>query len=190
MQANQHLTNNLHCSMYSEPGSDRSGSIWGCNASFRSPLIRSNLCPYFILAMSIVAVAISSPYLFVNKLAEHQEQLVCVEWWNEGFKDLSLKSYTLSLFIVFYCVPFFLLTILYSIVVFKLKSQKIPDEQSRNTEEQRAKRNRNVLKMSVAIVLGFALCWLPWSVMHLLGMFVWGGIHCGIVSYDTVFYFL
>ena len=36
----------------------------------RSPLIRSKLCPFFILATWIVAVAISSPYLFAKELFE------------------------------------------------------------------------------------------------------------------------
>ena len=36
----------------------------------RSPLIRSKLCPFFILATWIVAVPISSPYLFAKELVE------------------------------------------------------------------------------------------------------------------------
>ena len=36
----------------------------------RSPLIRSKLCPFFILATWIVAVLISSPYLFAKELVE------------------------------------------------------------------------------------------------------------------------
>ena len=47
---------------------------------------------------------------------------------------------------IFY-IPVALLTILYSISLVKVKSQKTSGEQSANTEEQRAKRNRNVLKI-------------------------------------------
>ena len=36
----------------------------------RSPLIRSKLCPFFILATWMVAVAFNSPYLFSIKLVE------------------------------------------------------------------------------------------------------------------------
>ena len=39
----------------------------------RSPLIRSKLCPFFILATWIVAVAVSSPHLFANELVESPE---------------------------------------------------------------------------------------------------------------------
>ena len=34
----------------------------------RSPLIRSKLCPFFILATWIVAVAVNSPFFFANEL--------------------------------------------------------------------------------------------------------------------------
>ena len=37
----------------------------------RSPLIRSKLCPFFILATWIVAGAVSSPYVFAAKLVEN-----------------------------------------------------------------------------------------------------------------------
>ena len=40
----------------------------------RSPLIRSKLCPFFILATWIVAVAVSSPYLFTFELVEYPER--------------------------------------------------------------------------------------------------------------------
>ena len=43
----------------------------------RSPLISSKLCPFFILATWIVAIAVNSTELFVSKLVEYAEKLVC-----------------------------------------------------------------------------------------------------------------
>ena len=45
----------------------------------RSPLIRSKLCPFFILATWIVAVAVNSPYLFAIEIVEPRGNLV----WSE-----------------------------------------------------------------------------------------------------------
>ena len=56
---------------------------------------------------------------------------------------------------------------LYAIILYKLKTQKIPGERTVNAEEQRTKMNRNVLKMAIAIVLGFILCWVPLSIIVL-----------------------
>ena len=47
----------------------------------RSPLIRSKLCPLFVLATWIVAVAVTSPYLFANEPSRRipRGNLVCFE---------------------------------------------------------------------------------------------------------------
>ena len=109
---------------------------------FRSPIISSKLCHFYILATWIVAMAAFSPTLFALKLVENPGKLAC-EWrWNEAFgESSSVGNYFLALYVVFYFIPIALLVILYSIIVFKLKSQKIPGEQSANAEQQRVKRN-------------------------------------------------
>ena len=61
-----------------------------------------------------------------------------------------------------------LLTIRYSIIVIKLKSQAHLGEQSANTQQQRDRRNRNVLQMSIAIMLVFVICLLPSTTIALI----------------------
>ena len=123
----------------------------------RSPLISPKLCPFFILATWMLAIAIYSPMLVNFKLVQHPDKLDCGLFFKETFS----KNYFLTLSVLFFYIPFGLIIVLYSIMFLKLKSKKIPGEQSFNIEEQRAKRQRNVLKMVIAIVFGFALCWLP-----------------------------
>ena len=59
----------------------------------RSPLISSKLCPIFILATWIVAMAFFSPYLFAVKLVEYPGGLACGLHWNEAFGGSSSISY-------------------------------------------------------------------------------------------------
>ena len=128
----------------------------------RSPLIRSKLCPFFILATWIVAVAVSSPRLFAIELVESPEGTWCVSRWKKSFGESSSRaSFLLAYYILFTCIPVLLLVILYSIIVIKLKTQVHPGEQSANSQQQRDRRNRNVLQMSIAIVTVFVFCWLP-----------------------------
>ncbi|CAH3187146.1 unnamed protein product [Porites evermanni] len=135
----------------------------------RSPLIRSKLCPFFILAPWIVAVVVSSPYLFTVELAEYPEGNWCVLKWEKAFgESSSLASFLLACCILFIYIPVLLLVILYSIIVIKLKTQAHPGEQSANSQQQRDRRNRNVLQMSIAIVTVFVLCWLPYSINGLI----------------------
>ena len=135
----------------------------------RSPLIRSKLCPFFILATWIVAAAVSSPLLFAYELVEYPEGNWCVTKWKKAFGESSSSaSFLLAFSILFTYIPVLLLVILYSIIVIKLKTQAHPGEQSANTQQQRNRRNRNVLQMSIAIVTVFVFCWLPYSTHFLI----------------------
>ena len=128
----------------------------------RSALIRYKLCPFFILATWIVAVAVNSPDLFTLELVEYLEGTGCVMEWEKAFGEASsFESFILAYYILFIYIPVLLLVILYSIIVIKLKTQVHPGEQSANTQQQRNRRNRNVLQMSIAIVTVFVFCWLP-----------------------------
>ena len=135
----------------------------------RSPLIRSKLCPFFILTTWIVAVAFNSPDLFTYKLVEYPEGTWCVLKWKKAFgESSSFASFVLAYYILFIYIPVLLLVILYSIIVIKLKTQAHPGEQSANSQQQRDRRNRNVLQMSIAIVTVFVFCWLPYSINFLI----------------------
>ena len=136
----------------------------------RSPLIRSKMmCLFFILATWIVAVAVSSPYLFANDLDESPEGTWCVTRWKKAFgESSSYASFLVAKHILFICIPVLFLVILYPIIVIKLMTQAHPGEPSANNQQQRKRRNRNVLQMSIAIVTVFVLCWLPLSINFLI----------------------
>ena len=141
---------------------DRFGAVF---FPLRSPLISLKRCRFFILATWIIAMAIWCPDLFAAKVVEFPERLACVLDWNDTFgESLSFKNFTSVMQVVTVYVPFVFIAILYSAITLKIKSQKIPGEQSTNTRVKHLKRERNVRKLSVAIVLGFALCWLPFSI--------------------------
>ena len=140
----------------------------------RPPLISSKLCPFFILATWIVAGAVFSPDLIALKLVEHPGGFVCSMKWNDVFgESSSLQNYFVAIFVVLLYTPLVLITLLYVIIYVKLKSQKIPGTGSINAERQRLRRERNVLKMAVAVVSGFAVCWLPFSIITLVSYFRW-----------------
>ena len=133
----------------------------------RSPLINSKRCRFYILATWIIAIAIFCPNLFAWKVVEFPEGLsrACVRDWNDAFgESSSFKSFSLVMQVVFVYVPLVFIVIVYSAITLKIKSQKIPGQQSTHIREKQLKRERKVLKLSVAIVLGFALCWLPLSI--------------------------
>ena len=127
----------------------------------RSPLIRSKLCPFFISAMWIIAGAVSLPHLFTFQLVEHSGEIRCQRRWKKAFgESSSLTDFLLPYCVLLIFIPVMLLVILYSIILVKLKRRAHPC-QSVNTQQHRKRQNRNVLQMSIAIVLVFVSCWLP-----------------------------
>ena len=160
----------------------------------RSQLISTKLCRFFILATWIVAMAIYSPHLFTFKLAKYRGGLVCLQQWNEVFGEtLSQPNYFLAVYIVIIYIPLVLIAILHLAILLKLNSQKIPGEQSVNAREQRVKRERNVLKMSIAIVLVFTICWLPFTIYVLLFFFPTDSTmisSCGFQYFRSISFFL
>lgn len=158
----------------------------------RSPIISSKLCFFFVLVTWVVAMAINSPYLFAFRLVEYQERLACKRRWKEAFGGTSSEAnYFLGRYVVLFYIPLVLITILYTIIVFKLKSQKFPSEQPADAVEMRAKRNRKVLKLAIAIVSGFTVCWIPASILILLKFFEWDrGLPSGISSYWYIALFI
>ncbi|XP_020617891.1 substance-K receptor-like [Orbicella faveolata] len=155
----------------------------------RYPLISSKLCPFFILATWIVAMAVLSPYLFALKTFEYRGGLGCRMHWNEVFgESSSFKNYFAAILVVFLCFPLVMIAILYIIIYCKLKSQKIPGEQSAHAEaEQRRQGKRNVLKMAIAIVAGFGICWLPLIIRYFLDFFASDMIRsCGFQYFSSV----
>ena len=150
----------------------------------RSPLISSKLCPFFILATWIIAMAVRSPYLFAANLVEYSGRLMCWLRWKEVFRESSsYDNYLVSILIIIHLIPLVLIVILYITIYIKLKSQKIPGEQSANARKQRQQRERNVLKMSIAIVLGFAVCWLPYFIFCFFLIFASDKWSCGFAYF-------
>ena len=159
----------------------------------RSPLFSSKLCPFFILATWIVGIATIVPELFAYKLVKYSRKLVCELHWNEVFgESSSLEYYLFFGTVTFTFIPLMLIAILYIIIHLKIKSQKIPGEQSANAGQQRQQRERNILKMAIAIVLGCAVCWLPLAIFYfipfLMDMNIWQ--NCGVPYLLYVVYFM
>ena len=96
----------------------------------------------------------------------------------------SPENYTLSYIVVQIFIPLVLIAV--------LKSWKIPGEQSANAGQQRQQRERNVLKMTIAIVVGFAVCWLPLAIFRCILSFT-DAIQwpiCGVPYYFYLIYFM
>ncbi|PFX21373.1 Substance-K receptor [Stylophora pistillata] len=141
---------------------DRFGAVF---YPLHGPLISSKLCRFFILATWIIAMAGWCINLFAFNVVEYPEGLACKRTWNDAFgKYFLFETYIVVMNVVFRYIPFIFVAIIYVAIAAKVKSLKAPGEQRVNSRERRLKKEKSVLKMSVAIVLVFAVCWLPHTI--------------------------
>ena len=159
----------------------------------RSPLITSKKRPLFIVATWTVAMAVQLLYFVAVKHVHYPEGIMCESQKAETFEEHTYANYLVVGAIVLFYTPFVLLVILYSIIMIKLKKQDHPGEQSANAEKQRTRRNRKVLKMAIAIVVVFFICWIPFFSNLLIMYFssdssIWS--YCSFKVYYFVTYLM
>lgn len=149
----------------------------------RRPFISSKFSLSLILGTWICGVIGLCPSLIAFKLVEHDGKWTCALRFTENFLD---EKYYQVLLLIFFALSFALMTILYGIILFKLNLEQIPGDQSAIARQQRVKRHSEVLKMVIAIVLGFLLCWGPLAVLIFLTVFSWDNttrLSCGVQQY-------
>ena len=158
----------------------------------RPPLISSKLCPFFILATWIIALGVYTPFfLGTHLVTDRLGRLTCMTLYSEYLNAVTVSSdYEFAVLIIFRCIPLVLIAILYIIIYIKLKLQKVPGERSVNANEQHGRRERNVLRMSIAIVLGFAICLMPLSIFRIVAKYVWIPRSCVFDTFELIAYSL
>ncbi|XP_078372112.1 neuropeptide FF receptor 2-like [Oculina patagonica] len=125
-----------------------------------------------ILIVWIIAMGIHAPYFYTFRLTESGD---CKTNWEPAFDhELTHSRYYTALFVVVVILPFTLITILYSIILWTLfyKTDKLSLHRSyRQREKNKKKEELRVLRMAVTIVIAFAVCWAPFNVQQLIILF-------------------
>lgn len=129
----------------------------------------------------IVGIGVNSPILYAMEIIvyEADNQSYCFEIWTPAFKEEANKDFTIVLFVVFYVVPLLTMSVLYSFVVHELWVRKVPGNQTAENQQRNDKSRKKVLKMLLAVVILFALCWLPVYINQFILFFDQENFPCG-----------
>ncbi|KAG7477489.1 hypothetical protein MATL_G00070160 [Megalops atlanticus] len=108
----------------------------------------------------VFALIASAPPLFGwSRYIPEGLQCSCGPDWYTTDNKYNNESYVMFLFIFCFGFPFTVILFCYSQLLFTLKSAAKAQEQSASTQ----KAEREVTKMVVVMVLGFLVCWLPYT---------------------------
>lgn len=109
----------------------------------------------------ITSIVFTVPMVFLANVQEFKGSNICyLSFWASE----SVSGYFVAIFVLFKCAPLVIQGVLYTAVMLKLCLRKtpgnelhIPNHHHYHTE----KMNRRIIGMLVAIVVLFAVCWLP-----------------------------
>ena len=130
------------------------------------------------------------PYFLHSEIVEVKEHTFC----RNMMSHLALKIYHFFGFLVFYCVPMFLIVALYSRIMKHLQRRgKIHNRQRSDARAKRNMENQNIMKIFGSIVLGFFICWTPlYAYMFLKSLHpsVFTNDECLSVKLVGIFYYI
>lgn len=136
---------------------------------------------YMIAVVWIVSIAVNSPFLYAMKLVfdKNTQKNSCLEIWTPVFSQNADKDFTIVLFVTFYVFPLSTMSVLYSFVIHNLWVRKVPGIQTPENQLRAERSKKKVLKMLLAVVVIFALCWLPVYITQFIAFFGQKRFPCG-----------
>lgn len=122
----------------------------------------------------LLGSAIFSLNFVLYELISLEQVHICKYEWPPGLLG-ARKAYFGAFAILTFLLPTIVLAALYLTIIWKIKSQAIPGQQSFEHIARRRQQNTNIIKISAAIVVSFFVCWMPKHTVGILMIFVWEG---------------
>ncbi|XP_031569014.1 neuropeptide FF receptor 2-like [Actinia tenebrosa] len=120
-------------------------------------IITKNVAYMMIAGIWFIAIAARFPSFYYLNLYYFRTNVYCTIVLKDN-KLLEEVYYNFS-FVIFYAVPLCIVVILYTAVILALKKRKRPGATSLTQQNNQLKRTHRILKMLVAVVINFSICW-------------------------------
>lgn len=151
---------------------------------FKAARYPDKLRVYSIAFTWVFAIVFCSPYFYFLGIQEHPgNKQYCVMNWNDDTR----RAYSVPLTVIFIIIPFTLLIIMYSCILYKIKSQPRNLSQTDNGKRRSQASKRNITMLSFTVVFIFALCWGPYFVVVMLSSFKWNWTYNFCSYLDFIF---
>ncbi|CAF1256312.1 unnamed protein product [Adineta steineri] len=129
---------------------------------FRSRM-RLGVCILLIIVIWVVGISISLPLAIYMRF----DSVKCEEYWPQY---TSRRFFNFSSLILQYLIPFSVISFSYYKVWVALARRSLPGR-TRVREEVEICRKKRTNRMLIAMVVIFAICWLPLNIVHMVAEF-------------------
>lgn len=135
-------------------------------------LITSAIRKGGIILTWILALGYSSPYLYTVKMSSFKGMSFCYVNWGSNHIEAATIHVTV-LISVFGILPWILVIILYATMIVEIKKSKRASQPNLHNSSHKGNIDMKVIKLSLAIVVSFAVCYFPMMAMYFIVAFVW-----------------
>ena len=132
-------------------------------------------CALMIALTWLLAFLMYATRFWTFKLTIEEEGPICYHSWEQLAED-PLKAWEIEFFLhtlLSVIVPFIVVTTLYTTILVKIRRISVPDDVHSVGQRRQQKRNRNVLRMLLAVVIAFGFCWFPFIIFTYMATFAW-----------------
>ncbi|XP_001642107.3 allatostatin-A receptor isoform X2 [Nematostella vectensis] len=144
-------------------------------------------CVSIIVATWLLAILFHGNYFYCLKLVPHGGDFYCIYTWEPLYdsRDVTRKTF-IPILMIFYFIPLVSISVLYCIIILKLKQQKIPGTRYGNMIVNRQRRIVSTFRMVMTVVLAFFICWTPSKTYAVIIIYIWEfNIPCWIPYFDV-----
>lgn len=138
----------------------------------KATLITSKSRLTCILCAWIVAVAVYAPYFYTFRLFPNEDgSYECEQRWDPAFDhEETHKWYVTVISITFFILPVCVLAILYAMIACAVKRNATKRKMMSSRSPRKYQTSRQVLRLSVAIIIAFLACIFPMLVNMFMAM--------------------
>ena len=137
-------------------------------------IIKMPVAKSIMVGIWVLSCAVSCPFLYASRLLDENGDgtaYYCVEDWDPLNSILASQVYYVVFFCLTYLLPLMVISVLYFKIGYKLRRRRVSGNVSLGHTQRHSKMTRKVVRMLVAVVVAFALCWLPQHVSLFLNYF-------------------
>ena len=155
----------------------------------KSKRIPSKVRVISILCAWIIAIAVHAPYFYTFRLFPDGNEYHCDYDWGPAFDhDGTSKRYVTATFLAIIAIPICILIIVYVAIAWTLIQSH--NQRKEMSVSARSCENRQIFRLSVAIVTAFIFCMVPHLVLMFCTIFLWHWGDPPICAFQTVIPFV
>jgi hypothetical protein len=121
-----------------------------------------------ILLTWFIAMALFSPFFYTFRLTHENGFTECKYSWAPAFdEDSAYKTFIIINFVILFIIPLISIAVMYSIMLYKIRQSSLNVSTMLSDNRSRRYRDKQILYLSIAIIMAFVLLWGPFYVFLL-----------------------